>query len=300
MRIRPGLHVDGMWGTLSSVAAAAKLLDVPEERYLDALGIAACQIPTSLYEPVRAGKTARNTYAAHAALISVLLAESAAAGIGAPDAAFEQAALHIGSGAKPSSGWAWCEPGEFLVLQGYLKPYASVRHTHYAVEAARQWRAEHGRDTAIIERIVLETYSEAITYCGVRGASTPIQAQFSLSYAIAHALRIGDLGPNAYAAEVLGNDEQRRLESLVELRVDPEMAGRAARLRVQTMQGEHVYFADAVDGDATRPYDEQRVMQKALAYMRDQVGEIAASSIVERILHAPLSAPFSLGAEAPR
>lgn len=293
MRIRPGLHVDGTWGLFASVAAAARVLDLSETVCLEALGAAACQVPASLYAPVRAGKTARNTYAAHAALTSVLLAEGAAAGITAPVDVFDEAAKQLGSGSALHEDSTWPAEGDFLILQGYFKPYASVRHAHYAVEAALQWRARHGSDTQQIRRVIIETYQEAITYCGIRAPAVAIQAQFSLSYATAHALRTGGLGTDAYTAAALTDPEQRRLESLIELRADPSIAGRAARLRVETAAGEQVCFVDSVDGDPDRPFDETRIRDKAIQFMSVRLGRESAERVADHLLNAPTSAPFA-------
>ena len=203
MRIRAGLHVDGTWGLFASVAAAARMIGLEEDRALPALAMAACQIPTSLYEPVAQGRTARNTYAGHAALMAIPLVEAAAAGITAPDTAFVLAAQAL-AGRADQSSWPWAPPGEFLILQGYLKPFAAVRHVHYGAACAIARHAAHA-ETRDVRALHLRTYPEALTYCGNRSPTTAIQAQFSLTHGLAFALRTGNLGPEAYAADVLGD-----------------------------------------------------------------------------------------------
>jgi 2-methylcitrate dehydratase PrpD len=294
MRIRPGLHVDGTWGTLASVAAAARMLGLDAGQCLEAMATAACQLPVSLYAPVRAGKSARNTYAAHAASQGIFLAEAVAAGVRAPLDVFEEAALQLGTGSVPAGGWAWCPPGEFLILQGYLKPYAAVRHTHYAASAACQWHATHAGQAGRVRRVVLTTYAEAVTYCGLRAPSVPIQAQFSLSYATAHALLHGSLGTSAYAPSVLGDPALRRLEALVELRTD-ERAVRSATLQVETDAGATVFTVDSVLGDADQPFDDTSVREKALAYLTTRLNTEDALRLIEHVLSAPLGSRFELG-----
>lgn len=289
MRIRPGLHVDGTWGVFAAVAAAARVSRLDRAASLEALAAAACQLQVSLYAPVRQGKTVRNTYAGQAAARAVLLVEALAAGIDAPVDVFDEAALQLGDpGARP-----WCAPDEFLILQGYLKPFAGVRHAHYAAEAACRWHRAHGPDTGAIRVLVLDTYPEALAYCGIRAPQLPLQAQFSLSYATAHALLRGGLGPEAYRAEALRDPELRRLESLVELRAD-RGEGRGATLRVVGDAGEVAFDVDRVAGDDAMPFDEAQVRDKALSYLQPALDRERALRLMDYVLDAAGSEPFTL------
>lgn len=294
MRIRQGLHVDGSWGLLAATAAAGRLRKLSHAHMMDALASAACQVPASLYAPVRAGKTARNTYVAHAAVQGVLLAEAAGAGITAPISAFVEAALQIGDGSMPAGGWPWAGPNEWLILQGYLKPYAAVRHAHYVARAAQDWHSQRTAEPRAITGLVIETYPEAITYCGIRGAEVPIQAQFSLSYAAACVLLTGDLQASAYDPEVMAHPELRRLEQLVELRPGWTGSRRGAVLHVQTAEGTQSFRVDRVPGDADLPFDETMVRDKAQRFLRRALAPPEADALVNQVLQAPLSTPFMM------
>ena len=76
--------------------------------------------------------------------------------------------------------------------------------------------------------IKLQIYPEAVQYCGIRAPRTAIQAQFSLSYAIAAALTLGDLGPEAYRD--VGDATLTRLEQSVVIEADPSRVRRGATL----------------------------------------------------------------------
>jgi 2-methylcitrate dehydratase PrpD len=67
LRIRPGMHVDANWPALGVAAGVARLLGLAPAGIVQAIDIAACQLATSLYLPVREGRTARNTYLGHSA-----------------------------------------------------------------------------------------------------------------------------------------------------------------------------------------------------------------------------------------
>jgi 2-methylcitrate dehydratase PrpD len=245
-RIPPGWHVDGSWHSLGVAAAVARLTSGPHA-IQPAIEAAACQIPASLYLPIAAGSVLRNTYPAHAVLLAMLSAGAAAAGFDLPRDAFEEARRRV---LRATDTASMTPVGQWTILAGYLKPFAGVRHTHYGVEAALRLR---NRDISPerIDAIKLSTYQEAVQYCGNRAPRTAIQAQFSLSYAIAAALVLGDLGPNAY--DDIDDPLITRLEQRVAVEADPARLRRGAQVTIEA-GGES--FADSVDdvgGDPATP-----------------------------------------------
>lgn len=293
MRIAPGLHVDGSWGLLAAVAAAARMARLNRTQTMNALAIAACQIPQSLYRPIASGDSARNTYIAHALLMAEPIVAAAMAGIAAPFDALDEGARQIGK--ERAGDMPLCaQPGEFLILQGYLKPYAAVRHVHYGAACAAQRFQAQGGETQNIRSLTLGIYGEAITYCGNRAPHTPIKAQFSLSYGLAHMLRTGTLGPEAYRPEALTDSEQQRLEALVSIVEDPTIKGRGAWLRIDAESGDERYAVTNVEGDPESPMSEISLRAKAIAYMRGGLSNAQAAALCDVVLHGPLDRRFSL------
>lgn len=303
LRIRPGMHVDGTWGTFGAATAAAFLTapDPGSVRATAAAAIeaAACQLPYSLYLPITQGATVRNAYVGHAATQGVLLAQTALAGVTSPAGALEaydRLALGHERDAVPVA-----PAGEWLILQGYLKPFAAVRHVHYGAAAAIAWRRRHQRrETRHIERLRLSIYEEARTYCGNRHPATAIQAQFSLSYGLAWSLLHGDLGPEAYLAESLSDPEVARLERLVEIETDEaltEAGGRGARLAVGIGDEDTTVSVDRVPGDPDLPLSRGETLAKFLRYASPHIGaepaERLAASLLEGDLHRPVRATLA-------
>ena len=69
--------------------------------------------------------------------------------------------------------------GAWLIEEGYLKPFAAVRHVHYGAAAALEWRRRMagevgGVAAGTIEAITLSIYEEGRTYCGNRAPVTAI------------------------------------------------------------------------------------------------------------------------------
>lgn len=285
-RIRPGMHVDGSWHALGAAAAAAWLAGTDPAR---AVRIAACQIPFSLYRPLAAGMTARNSYAAHAALLAILSAAAAAGGADAPRGSFAEARrLALLHEQAPSRMPA----GTWLVLEAYLKPYAGVRHAHYAAAAAIAARRGIARSEDVVA-IRLETYAEALRYAANRAPATPIAAQFSLSFGAASGLRFGDLSPGSYLA--MGDRELRRLEGLVELAEDASLTAagrRGARIVLRLADGSgRVHDVGDVPGDPANPLPDAEVRAK---FLRLAAHLPQAPAILAQILDADLRAPLEL------
>jgi 2-methylcitrate dehydratase PrpD len=289
-RIKPGMHVDGTWGSFGAVVAAARLrgLDVATTRH--ALDAAACQLPFSLYLPIADGHAARNLYLGHAAQLALLVTAGAAAGITAP-AAGVAAQRRLALGLDDDAALA--PPGQFLIHEGYLKTFAGVRHAHYGTACALDWRRTPGADARRIRALALATYPEALTYAANRAPRSAIQAQFSLSFAVARALAAGTLAPDAYAEAVLADPELRRLEALVALSVDPALAGRGATLTVTTDAGTwRGRSADSAD-DPERPLSPDAIEAKFRGYAGPVLGDRAAA-VADLILRARLDARFAL------
>ena len=301
LRIGTGMHVDGTWGTFGAVAAAGSSLRHDAETVMATIEAAACQTPMSLYLPVAQGATIRNSYVAEAARRAIGLATSVAAGVTTPTGALdavERLAFDAGDGRA-----AVAAPGEWLITQGYLKPFAAVRHVHYGAEAALRWR-DRGHPSDTIEAISLDVYPEAVTYCGNRAPTTAIAAQFSLTHGVARVLATGDLGPDAYADASLQDPEVRRLEQLIDVRsaVGATPDQRYATLRIVTATG-HVdeVHVEHVAGDAEHPMTADAVAAKFTAASQGLGATWSAAAVVDAVLAGPLDAPLAsaIGATSP-
>ncbi len=286
LRITPGMHVDANWPSLGAAAAAACAEGLDPQRIVAAVGIAACQLPASLYRPVETGDTARNTYLGHAAVLGRLAAQASAVGIGAPrDAVESYARVGYGRTAVTVPDGA----GVFEILSGYFKEYAAVRHVHYAARCAAQARDDLAPES--VASIEVSTYPEAVRYCGIRDPRTPLQAQFSLSFGIAAMLRWGRLDPSAYRDPQFGDPVVRRLERMVVIGEEAGPPGRrGARLRLGLHGGQSVETSvEAVRGDESMPWSEAMLTEKFVTYCAGTLSARHARILAEHLLRAPLS-----------
>lgn len=279
LRIRPGMHVDASWPSLGVAAAVARLEAAPPSVVRSAMEIAASQIPYSLYLPIEQGADGRNTYLGHAAWLGSYAALAAIAGCEAPRGAIERYA-ELALGIKEVRLAA---PGTYLILEAYLKPFAAVRHVHYGAEAALRLRPRIA-DTNRIRAISLSVYPEALVYCANRAPRTPIQAQFSLSFGVAAALRFGRLDASVYRADAFHDPELRRLEALLQTSADERLgAAREARLEIEldTMRLEQRVTSISMTPEAGRA--------KFIVHASARLGEDAAERLADALLEGPES-----------
>jgi 2-methylcitrate dehydratase PrpD len=159
-----------------------------------------------------------------------------------------------------------------MIEEAYLKPFAGARHVHYGAAAAIELRGRIASGE-VPAAIALSTYAEAAVYCANRAPVTPIQAQFSLSYAVAAALVLGDLGPAAYTPAALADPRIRRFEAMVDIRVDPGFAGRGAALTVDVpSSGRGVARVEAVPGDPGCAFPAAAVQAKFVRFAAPVIG----------------------------
>jgi 2-methylcitrate dehydratase PrpD len=291
-RIRPGMHVDGSWHSLGAAAAAARLAGGDAAEVARAVRLAACQIPFALYAPIAAGLDGRNSYPAHAVLLGAMAAAAARAGMDAPANGLAEARrialLHEAPSVRAPAG-------EWLIAEAYNKPFAGVRHAHYAAAAALELRVAIADRLADVTALRLETYAEALRYAANRAPARAIQAQFSLSWAVAAALIQGDLGPSAYTDAALADPALRRLEDLVEFAEDTALTKaeqRGARLIVTLADGEtHHASIGAMVGDPGQALNAEAVLAKCQRFAGPVIGEAEMARLAALILAANGATP---------
>nr|WP_277613632.1 MmgE/PrpD family protein [Neoroseomonas marina] len=269
-RIRPGMHVDGSWHSLGAAATAVRLAGGDAAAAGRAVRLAGCQVPFAMYAPIAAGMDGRNSYPAHAALLGTLAAAAAMAGMDAPEVGVAEA-RRVALGLEAPAEVA--PPGQWLLEEAYIKPFAGVRHAHYAAAAALDLGASSPDDIAAI---TLSTYAEALRYAANRAPRSAIAAQFSLSWAVAAALVQRDLGPAAYTDAALSDPALRRIEALVTLAEDETLTAagrRGATVAVTLRDGtRRAARAERVAGDPDLPMDAAAVRAKAIRFATPVLG----------------------------
>jgi 2-methylcitrate dehydratase PrpD len=140
-----------------------------------------------------------------------------------------------------------------------------------------------------ISTIKLDIYPEAVQYCGNRAPRTAIQAQFSLTYAIAAALVLGDLGPDAYAD--VGHPGIARLERLVIVEANPSRHRRGAKLSIDVGGATLTESVDDIAGDLANPMTKEQVAEKFRRYTGPALGRERAEALIGFVLEGNSAEP---------
>ena len=269
-------HNTATCGVFGAAAAAGYLLGLSAEQVVWALGNAGTQA-AGLWEFNRDGAMSKHLHAGRAAASGVLAADLAARGFTgtrfilegergffaatAPDAQPERVIEGLGDGASP------------LKICGVsIKPHASCRHTHPAIDAALALRPE--LDLMAIEQITIDSYQAALDLCDNPAPHSPYAAKFSLHYCVASALYRGRAGLTDFTLDEIQTVAVQSLLSRTVATVAPDMEARypaawPTRLRIRLKDGTiHETTVDNPKGDPENPLSQ--------AELEDKFGDLVA------------------------
>lgn len=288
-------HTTGTAGTFGAAASAARLHGLTSEETLYALGSAGTTT-AGLWEFLSDGAMSKQLHpakAAHDGILSVLLAQQGFT-----------AATHILEGPKGvlaamsseafperlTDGLA-SEMASWRIEGVAFKVHAACRHTHSAVDAALQLRAEHSLEPAQIEKVHVRIYEQALGLLGGMEPTTPYAAKFSLPFCIAAALQFGDLGPGRFSESTIREQTTLDLADKVSFSTDPEFdaeypAAWPSLVSVTMSDGREVSArVDYPAGDIKAGVENSDLTSKFALMTGGQFGDEAAA-VAERVLAA--------------
>ena len=183
-------HNTATCGPYGSAMATAALLQLDPSATAHALGNAGAQ-SAGLWQFLESGGTmTKHLHAGRAAEAGVLAADLARQGFTGPPAILEGAkGWFAATCPDPDPGAVTRDPdGPWQLLATSLKPWPSCRHTHPAIDAARELRGPLRERLADIEKIEVETYAAALDVCDRPLPQSDYESKFSLQHGVAAAL----------------------------------------------------------------------------------------------------------------
>lgn len=182
-----GFHSTGTLGTFGAAAACAHMLDLDEEGWLHALGLAGTQAASlksgfgTMAKPLHAGRAASN------GLFSAL---AAGGGYTSNQAILETEAGFFAThhGAEPSAEVLDRLAGKFLIRDNLFKYHASCYLTHAPINAAQLIRSEHRIDANAIDEVEVRVHPSLFGICNIAEPKTGLEGKFSLRATTAMAL----------------------------------------------------------------------------------------------------------------
>jgi 2-methylcitrate dehydratase PrpD len=226
----PGWHSTGTCGTFGAAAAAARILGLDPDRTAAAISTAA-SFSSGLWAFIHDGAMTKRLHAGRAAEGGLLAAQLAAAGVTGPARVFDD----VWGGFFKTFGHRPPQPESLTLNLGTdwriqvaaIKPYASCRDTHSAVDAARRILARHKLSPDAIAKVSVRANEFLNGMVGGRDCSTLPAAQMSLPYAVAAAIVLGANGLSAYTAERRGDPALLAMVERVEMVIDPTVRASA-------------------------------------------------------------------------
>jgi 2-methylcitrate dehydratase PrpD len=223
-----GWHSTATCGVFGAAAAAARILGLSEDSIIHALGHAA-SFSGGLWAFIHDGSQTKRIHTGRAAEGGLLAALAARGGLSGPSRVFEDVwggflrsfapqsavpdALTVGLG----EGWR--------LERVAIKPHASCRGTHSAIDALGALILAHGLEAGDVERIRVRAPAFLVGMCGARDASGLAAAQMSLPYALALRLHQVAVGLDGFRAEIRRDPAVLAMMERIALDSDPALGG---------------------------------------------------------------------------
>ncbi len=239
-----GFHVTGTLGTIGAAAAAARLLDLDETQWLDAIGLAATQAAGL---KASFGTMAKPLHAGRAAAVGLQAALLARRGFSAQHAIIEIAQGFASAHGSPDVVSQLLDELEkrFLIRDTLFKYHAACYLTHAAIEAAIELRRANALDVASISAVEVRVSPVLLGVCNIQSPVTGLEGKFSLRATAALAL----LGDDTSALATYSDAKMREpavvaVRDLVRVIADPMLLPTQARISVETHRGRFEATAD--------------------------------------------------------
>ncbi|PWW12931.1 MmgE/PrpD family protein [Mangrovibacter plantisponsor] len=221
-----GWHSTATCGVFGATAAVCNLLRLPPAQCSAALGIAG-SFSSGLWAFIHDGSQTKKLHAGRAAESGLFAAQLAQRGIQGPGAIFAEKwggflqtiAPHsqLPEALVASLGQVW------KLARCSIKPYASCRGTHSAVDALNQLLSV--QPLAQVQRIHVRLNPFLMEMCGGRSTDSLAAAQMSLPYALAARLCYGSAGLESYSEEKRLSPQVSDMMARIILEVDASQQG---------------------------------------------------------------------------
>lgn len=279
---RTEMHTSsGSWGAVAAAATVARLFDFDSDVTADAVGIAEFNAPLSpvmrsVSNPASSMTKDGIGWGSYLGATAALLADRGFGGSGTVFDEIEWEGLE--EVRVPPLG------EEYLVTDGYYKPYPACRWIHSGIDAALELLDEHGIDATEIETVHVYSHRKAIGLETPR-PTTPDAAQYSYPYMMAVTLLEGDwIYPEQLNEAWRRDDRVHDLVDRVTLHLDQEAQRRypeqsTSRIAIVTADGIAESELTHPRGARERPMTDDEHRKKQELYIDDYVGTGTADRV---------------------
>lgn len=279
-----GFHTTPACGVFGATVAAGKLLGLNAPKLTSALGLAGAQAAglmemygPSMQKRFNPGPAARN---------GVTSAGMAQLGFTGADTIFEgeRGFLRAFTSESDASqlGAGLDEPYR---LDIEFKPYSCARPIHNAIDCALDIRKRHQPELGAIQHIEMARHPDWAHYHRNKAPRTYHEAQVSLPYSIAVALKEGQALLKQYDDRKLRDPVLRRISAITDVTVDGSLPrGVSCRMTVTLNDGRRwVSQVDHPKGSIQNPMSDEELREKFDSLAAPVVGAGRAAQMAEMV-----------------
>ena len=275
-----GWHITGTAGTFGAAAAVGRLLGLPVQKMVWALGLAATQASGlremfgSMGKAFHPGRAAQNGYAA--ALLAEAGFTAGERGIEGPRGFAAVQAAHADL-SRVAAGLGT----DFNLRRNTYKPYPCGIVNHPTIDAAIGLHQEHRLAAGSVRSVRLRVAPLVLDLCNQQNITRGLQGKFSVYHGAAVGLVRGKAGLQEYTDAAVNDPEIRRVRESATAEGDPALTEDQAEVVVELTDGRRVRrFVEQSLGNIHRPLSDPQLDEK----FRDQARLVLPDGQVDRAL----------------
>lgn len=260
-----GFHATGVCGTIGAACAVGYALGLDDEQMKGAVSAAATSA-AGILQVLDDNSKLKPYNVANAIQSGITAAYMGKAGFRGPEDVLggKRGYLQAYSD-QVNMEYLLGRTGKPAIFQIYVKPYASCRHSHPAVECALNLRSKYQYNPDAITDIEIQTYKLGIFAHDSTNVSTISSAKMSTPYSTAAALMLGSCGMEAFSEDVINRQDVRDLTQKVRVIENEELTKacpgkRGAIVTIRLLDGQA--FTETVENPLGEP--ENNISDKQL------------------------------------
>jgi 2-methylcitrate dehydratase PrpD len=269
-----GWHNTSVWGIFGATAACGKLLNLNEEKMINAMGIAYSQA-SGTAQCMRDGalvKRMQPGFAAKAAVLSSLLAEKGYTG-SRDSLEGESGLFNVYHDGKYDRKLLVADLGKYFeVCNLKFKAYPSCGLTHNAISAALELVNEYDITADEVDKITVSVGESVygVVCLPLETKQRPpgiVHAQFSLPYSVARAFVYRKVCLNDFTPDAIKDPAVLRISQKIAPKLVPELTRQkgfdSVILEVETLRGKkYSKRVDVLKGSLANPMTNEELIEK--------------------------------------
>jgi 2-methylcitrate dehydratase PrpD len=154
-----------------------------------------------------------------------------------------------------------------------IKPYACCRGCHSAIDVMHQMRRDNHVTSGEVQKVLVSCSASQHRQLGSICLSSISEAQLSMPYAIALALRFDTIGTDRFTASAISDTATLVLSQKVEFSVQSDWTlGKEPEFQVTLLNGNQFNgYVAAAKGDRSNPMPKEQVVKKFQQLVEDRI-----------------------------